>query len=76
MQWLFLNEEKSMKVIYDPKEDVVSIILKMAPIAESNEGKPGIIMDYDRDGNLIGLDILEASMRIGNPRSLEYAIRA
>ncbi|HEY4799692.1 MAG TPA: DUF2283 domain-containing protein [Bacteroidia bacterium] len=65
-----------MKVIYDPKEDVVSIILKMAPIAESNEGKPGIIMDYDRDGNLIGLDILEASMRIGNPRSLEYAIRA
>ena len=75
MQWLFLNEEKSMKVIYDPKEDVLSIILSTAPIAESNEGKRGVIMDYDKDGNLLSLDILEASMRVENPHSLEYAVR-
>ena len=65
-----------MKVIYDPEVDVLSILFSTAPIAESNEGKPGVIMDYDRDGNLVGLEIMDASMRIENPRSLEYAVRA
>lgn len=65
-----------MKVIYDPGIDVVSIHFSTAPIAESNEGKPGVIMDYDKEGNLVSLEITDASMRIENPRSLEYAVRA
>ncbi len=64
-----------MKVIYDPAEDVLSILFSTAPIAETSEGKPGVILDYDQEGNLVGLEIMEASMRIENPRSLEYAIR-
>ncbi|MEJ2071662.1 MAG: DUF2283 domain-containing protein [Syntrophobacterales bacterium] len=35
-----------------------------------------MIMDYDQEGNLVGLEILDASMRVENPRSLEYAVRA
>ncbi|WP_244944974.1 DUF2283 domain-containing protein [Nostoc sphaeroides] len=44
------------------------------PIEDSDEEKPGVILDYDEHGNIIGLEILDASKRIDNPRSLEYSI--
>ncbi len=63
-----------MKVTYDPAVDVLRIVLKESPIEESDEDKPGVILDYDKDGNVVGLEILEASKRITNPRSVEYAV--
>lgn len=33
-------------------------------------------MDYDKDGNIVGVEILNASKKIENPRSLDYAIGA
>jgi hypothetical protein len=30
--------------------------------------------DYDKDANIVGLEILNASKRMENPRSVEYAI--
>ncbi len=63
-----------MKVTYDPEVDVLRILLSDAPIEESDEDKPGIILDYDKDGNVVGLEILEASKRMTNPRSVEYAV--
>jgi len=63
-----------MKVRYDPEVDVLTIVLSDAPIAESDEGKPGLILDYDQSGNVVGLEILDASRRMGNPMSVEYAI--
>lgn len=63
-----------MKVIYDPEVDVLRIVLSSATIEESDRDKPGIILDYDRDGNVVGLEILNASKRMENPRSLEYAV--
>ncbi len=63
-----------MKVSYDPEVDVLRILLSDAPIEESDEDKPGVILDYDKDGNVVGLEVLEASKRISNPRSVEYAV--
>lgn len=63
-----------MKVTYDPQVDVLRIIFSSAAIEESDEDKPGVILDYDKDGNIVGMEILDASKRIENPRSLEYAI--
>ncbi len=63
-----------MKVTDDPEVDVLRILLSNAPIEESDEDKPGVILDYDKDGNVVGLEILEASKRMENPRSLEYAV--
>ena len=63
-----------MKVTYDPEVDVLRILLSDAPIEESDEEKPGVILDYDKDGNVVGLEILEASKRTTNPRSVEYAV--
>ncbi len=63
-----------MKITYDPEVDVLRIVLNNAEIEESDEEKPGVILDYDKDGNIVGLEILDASKRVENPRSLEYAI--
>ncbi len=63
-----------MKVKYDPEVDVLSILLSEAPVEESDESKPGVILDYDKNGNVVGLEILDASKRMGNPMSVEYAI--
>lgn len=63
-----------MKVTYDPEVDVVRILFNSAPIEESDETKPGVVLDYDKDGNVVGMEILNASKRMENPRLVEYAI--
>ena len=63
-----------MKVVYDQEVDVLRILFSKAAIEESDEDKPGIILDYDRDGNIVGLEVLDASKRMENPRSLDYAV--
>ena len=62
-----------MKATYDAWTDTLSIILKPdIPVAESNEDKPGVILDYDADGDLISLEILDASKRVGDARRIEF----
>lgn len=63
-----------MKITYDPDVDVLRILFSNTPIEESDEDKPGVILDYDKDGNIVGLEILDASKRMENPRAVEYAV--
>ena len=63
-----------MKVTYDEETDILRILFREGPVDESSEDKPGIIIDYDRDGNIISMELLDASKRVENPRSLEYAV--
>jgi uncharacterized protein YuzE len=63
-----------MKVTYDPEVDVVRILFNNEPIEESDTTKPGVILDYDKNGNVVGMEILNASRRMENPRSVEYAV--
>ena len=63
-----------MKVTYDPEVDVLRILFSNTPIEESDEDKPGVIIDYDKEGNVVGLEILDASKRMENPRSVEFAV--
>ena len=64
-----------MKVTYDPKTDTLSVIFKEGvAVAESDEDKPGVILDYDVSANVVGIEILDASKRIEDPRSMEYAV--
>jgi uncharacterized protein YuzE len=63
-----------MKITYDPEVDVLRILFSNAPIEESDEDKPGVIIDYDKDGNLVGMEILDASKRMDNPGDVDYAV--
>ena len=62
-----------MKATYDATTDTLSIILKAdARVAESDEDKPGVILDYDEHGNLISLEILDASKRVSEARRIDF----
>jgi uncharacterized protein YuzE len=63
-----------MKITYDAEFDVLRIIFSNVPIEESDEEKPGIILDYDDTGNIIGIEIIDDSKRIDNPFSVEYSV--
>ena len=63
-----------MKINYDPEVDVMRIIFSSATIEESDEEKPDVILDFDKDGNVAGMEILDASRRMENPRTVEYAV--
>jgi uncharacterized protein YuzE len=49
-------------------------VLNDAQIEESNEDSAGIILDYDEAGNMVGLEVLSASSRVKDPRSLEHIV--
>ena len=65
-----------MKVNYDPETDTLTIQLKSGQIAESDESKPGIILDFDAQGNLLGLEILDASQRVDETQSVQLDVAA
>ena len=63
-----------MKVIYDTKADTLTVIFTDMPVAESDEDKPGTTLDYDDKGNLVSLEILDASRRVTAPGKIEYQV--
>ncbi len=63
-----------MKVIYDRETDTLTVIFCDTPVAESDEDKPGVILDYDASGNLVSLEILDASRRVTLPTRIDYQI--
>ena len=65
-----------MKVTYDSKVDAMHILFSDAPIDESDEAKPGVILDYDKQGNIVGIEILDASKMVGQPTSIEFAVES
>lgn len=66
------SRELAMKIAYDRRTDTLSIVFKDAPVAESDEDKPGVIIDYDASGNLVSLEILDASQRVTEAQRIEY----
>ena len=50
-----------MRVRYDEEVDVLYIRLKETSYYESEEIKEGIIIDYDKDGNVIGIEMMNAT---------------
>ena len=63
-----------MKVTYDRQTDTLTVIFTETQVAESDEDKPGIILDYDASGNLVSLEILDASRRVMVPTRIEYQV--
>jgi uncharacterized protein YuzE len=63
-------------VTYDSEVDVLRVLFSDARIQETDEDKPGVILDYDAAGHVVGLEILNASQRVDNPRAIDFAMTA
>ena len=53
-----------MKLNYYPDTDSLYIDLSARPSIESREVSEGVVLDYDEQGNLVGIDIDNASTKV------------
>lgn len=63
-----------MKVKYDQEVDILYIQFSEEKIGESDEDKPGIIIDYNDAGNIVAIEVLNASKKMAEPMKLEYEV--
>ena len=64
-----------MKAVYDSRTDTLSIVLQDdVRVAESDEDKPGVILDYDAQGNLVSLEIPDASKRVTQAGKMDFEL--
>lgn len=48
------------KLEYDPAADAAYIRFSSEPVLESEEVSQGIVLDYDCDGHIVGMEVLNA----------------
>ena len=62
-----------MRVCLDQRTDTLTIVFRDGvAIVESDEGKPGVILDFDVEGNLVSLEILDASKRVSESGRVDF----
>ncbi len=65
-----------MKIIYDPETDTLSLLFRDEPVAESDELKEGLIVDYGHDGKIVSVEVLDASENVTEPQGVAYELKA
>ncbi|MGA9996979.1 MAG: DUF2283 domain-containing protein [Pyrinomonadaceae bacterium] len=53
-----------MRINYYAETDSLYIDLSSKPSVDSREVSDGVVLDYDAEGNLVGIDIDEASVKL------------
>jgi len=64
-----------MKVVYDSETDTLDLILNEQKVVESDEPRSDLIIDYDAEGNVVSIEILNASKHVSSPQSLLYELK-
>jgi uncharacterized protein YuzE len=60
-----------MRLRVDHGADAIYVNLTDRPIKDSAEVADGIIVDYDAEGRMVGIEILDASKRTDDPATLK-----
>ena len=63
-----------MKIKYDKETDIIYIRLSSLAIYESDQEKSGIILDYSESGEIVGIEILNASKKLENEKGILYEV--
>lgn len=64
-----------MRFHYDKKEDALYIRFNENPYRKSEEIQEGIVFDYDKNGKIIGIEVLDASQKFPHQFKLELLRR-
>lgn len=62
-----------MKISYDQEVDALSILFRETTVT-TQELAEGIAAEYDAEGQLAGIEILDAARRFGGPETLRQII--
>lgn len=62
-----------MKIIYDPEVDALHILFQETTVT-TEELANGIAADYDAEGRLAGIEILDAAQRLGSREGLRQVV--
>ncbi len=54
-----------MKIEYSKDTDALYIHLRHVPVAESRDVEEGVTLDFDANGHIVGVEVLDASERLG-----------
>ena len=52
---------------------MILLLREGVDVAESDEERPGVILDFDATGGLVSVEILEASRRVTDARHVEFS---
>ena len=63
-----------MVVKYDKESDIIYIQFSENKVSESEEDKPGVILDYDENGEIVGIEVLNASKKTSQPNGIVYEV--
>jgi uncharacterized protein YuzE len=66
--------QSAMKVTYDTRSDILHVRLQDGLVSESDEVAKGVSVDYNKKGEIMGIELLKASKRASNPKALEFAV--
>lgn len=53
-----------MKISYDNQADAIYIYFNVDRVLSTEEVKPGFVVDYAKNGKIVGLEILDASKKL------------
>ncbi|WP_375598926.1 DUF2283 domain-containing protein [Devosia sp. Naph2] len=60
-------------VAYDPEADAAYIRFSSGLVEESEEVSPGIVLDYDKEGHIVGMEVLQARKQLPPDMLVEAA---
>jgi len=63
-----------MRIEYDKEVDALYIVLRNIPASDSRDLEEGVTVDLDDEGHILGLEILDASERLGLEALLNISI--
>jgi uncharacterized protein YuzE len=63
-----------MKINYDRETDSMTITFRDERIKESDEVRPGVIVDFGYDGAIVRFEILDASKVVSSTQEIQFAI--
>lgn len=63
-----------MKISYNPEADILKVFFQESAVEKSDREQPDRILDYDKYGNLVRIEILNARKRVANPQIVEYSV--
>ena len=63
-----------MKVTYNSQQDALRVLFNDAPICTTSKPSSNVVLDFDQNGDLVGLELANASFHVQNPYAIDAMV--